>query len=894
MKQSEQPPLWATSLLKWLCIPHLVEEIQGDLLETYQNDLSRKGKKAADRQYVLNVITFVRLRFGFKRAGLSLLVVNSLHNNSKSQFMDMLRNYFKISLRNLWRNRTTSLISVFGLSVGIASGLIIFLLVSYLFSFNSDYANAGRTYMIATDILQENIQHTDVTPRPMGEVLRREYPFVETAVRLNNLFGSVVGVPDGKGGTVKKFEESRNICFTEPQFFKIFDTKWVHGDMKTALVNPNTVVLSREYAKKYFGTENVLGKTLRFENKLNLTVTGVTENPPSNTQLRYDILISYASIPAFYGNPDMMNAWNEPSTMCWVTLKKDAGMAELVNSLRGIGKKYYSAREAKQYSFQVIPLTEMYHHPYYGAAPRPILYALIAVGLFLVIASCVNFINLSTAQAIKRSREVGVRKTMGSTRRQLIGQFMLETALMCIVAFVIALGLAQLNLPLLNRALWMLRANISVLDMFSSRGLVWFGGFIAGVILLAGLYPSVILARFNPVTALKGKLTTQKLGNLSVRKGLVVFQFFITQVFIIGVLVMSAQVRYMKNSDLGFQKENQISVMLPYADAGKQEIFRQQLMRLKQVEQVTICDLPPASQNKNFSEFTYDTRTESEKFVTNIREADRNYISVFGLTLLAGENFSVANGYTGNDSLRSGSEVMINEKMVKQLGVGSLNEVLGRQLTIGGKQKTIVGVVKNFGLGGMRDDIQPVTIINNTEGNYRSIIKITPGDLSGTVKEIDQIWNGLYPDGIFKAQFVDELVAEFYTTENILLGLIQAFSVIAVLIGCLGLYGLVTFIAESRNKEIGVRKILGASTKQVLWIFGREFGMLIVLGFAIAAPVGWFLMNGWLQGYAQRITLGWWVFASTGGLVVTITLLTISVQSLKAAGMNPVTSLKNE
>jgi putative ABC transport system permease protein len=890
---NQKPPRWASLLLRVLCEPHLFEEIEGDLYERYARDIAKDGKRAADRRYVINVTGFLRLKFGIRQAGWSTAVRLSTTVNSKPNMKDMFNSYLKVSLRNIWRNRSTNVVNVLGLSAGIASGLVIFLLVNYLFSFNSDFENSGATYMVTTDILHENVEHTDVVPRPMGEVLRKEYPIVKTAVRLNNL-GGIIAVPNGKGGFEKKFEESRNICFTEPQFFDVFDTEWVLGNPKIALKNPNEVVLSKAYADKYFGEENVLGKILRFDNRVDLTVTGIIENPRSNTQLHYDVLISYATIPGFSGDPEVLFKWSDPSTMLWVTLNDNKELPRFEKSLNEMRLKYYNAKDAAKYSFQVIPLTEMFHHPSYGRAPRPILYALIVVGLCLVLASCVNFINLSTAQAIKRSREVGVRKSLGSTRTQLVGQFMLETSVICGAAFVVALLLTQLCLPILNNALWMLHADISVFHLFTSKAWLWFGGLLAGVTLLAGFYPSLVLARFNPVAALKGTLTTQRVGNLSVRRGLVVVQFFITQLFIIGVLVMSAQVKYLKSADPGFEKNNQVSVMLPTSDAAKKEIFRQKLMNLKAVELVSFCDFPPATQYRNFSEFTYDSREKVEKFVTNIREGDSNYVPLFELKLLAGRNFITHNIGNQGDSAQVNHEVLINEKMVKQLGIRSLDEVLDKPLTLSGKQMTVVGVVKDFGLGSIKDDIQPVTIVSNSKDNFRSIIKVSPGDLSGTVSQVEQIWNDLYSDGVFKAQFVDDLVSEFYTTENILLGLIQAFSVVAILIGCLGLFGLVTFISESKNKEIGVRKVLGANLQQLLWIFGREFGLLMLLGFLAAAPLGWFLMNAWLHGYAHRIVLGLPIFALSAALVAVITLLTISFQALKAVRVNPVKSLKSE
>lgn len=798
----------------------------------------------------------------------------------------MIQNYLKVSLRNLWRNRSSSTVSILGLSIGLAGGLIIFMLVSYLFSFNRYHSKADRIYWIVTDILQENVQQTDVTPRPLGDVLRREYPFVESAVRLNNLFGSIISIPDEHEGSFKKFEESRNICFTEPQFFDVFDSKWMYGNVKTALSSPNTVVLSKDYALKYFEKENAIGHILRFNHQTNLTVTGIIDNPPSNTQLRYDVLVSYSTQVALSGEKNMMNTWDRPSTMCWVALRPGADVSRLETSLSAIGEKYYTAKDASRYHFRTISLSEMFHMPGYGPAPRPVLYALIVVGIFLVIAACVNFINLSTAQAIKRSREVGVRKTLGSNRRQLVVQFMTETALLCLGAFVIAIVLTQLNLPLLNNALWMLRANMSVLDLLNPNALLWFGGLIAGVVIFAGLYPAIVLARFKPIAALKGKLTTQKSGKISTRKGLVVIQFFIAQLFIIGVIVMSAQVRYLKTTDLGFSRDAVFMVPVPSDSPVKQQTLREELASIHGVEQVALASEAPFSRTRQGELFIFDNHTESEKFPVRVKIGDMNFTNLFGLKILAGRNFR------SNDS--TANEVLVNETMLKQLGIAAFGEVLGKNFKVFGSDRTVVGVVRDFNLDELSIGIQPAAIINFHPENNIAAIKINPANVSKTLTNIEKSWNALFPEGVYKGTFLDDQISEFYATENILLGLIQAFSVIAIVISCLGLYGLVMFMSESRSKEIGVRKVLGATKKQLLWIFGREFTVLMLIGFVLAAPLGWFAMKSWLQGYAYRIEPGWWVFALTILLVAVITLLTISFQAMKAAAMNPVTSLKNE
>ena len=876
-------PRWADWLLEWFCAPHLLEEVQGDLYERFQHDVQQLGTEKARRQYMQNVLGFLIPRRGRHRAGLPA------DPYPKPDFTDMLQNFITISLRNLWRNRRVSAISMTGLAVGLAGGIMLFLLVTYLFSFDRYHAKADRSYWIVTDVHHDNIQPTDATPRPLGEVLRRDYPFVESAVRLDNIFGRVISIPDGNGRFLKKFEESRNLCFTEPQFFEVFDTEWIDGNKKTALAEPNTVVLSERYAHKYFGDANPMGRVLRFDNKTNLTVTGLIKNLPSNTKLRYDALISYATVPVVLGEggQQAMQSWGNIGSMCFLTLREGTPLTQLLNAFPIIQKKYLNAEEAKTLEFRAIPLGELDHDPQHGGrTPRPILYALIIVGLALVLAACINFINLATAQALKRAKEVGVRKAMGSSRRLLIGQFLTETTLLVGGAAVVALLLVQLGLPSLNTALSIIGADLSLLNLFQSDALGWFIGLLVGVILLAGLYPSFVLARFNPVAALRGRLTTQQVGSVNVRRGLVVMQFFITQLFIIGVLVMMSQLRYMKQADLGFAKDAILTIPVPTTNLLKQQTLRERLAGIPGVVQVALGAGPPASRPRPGVPFSFDSHTKPEPFTAGVKVGDVNFVSVFGLRLLAGRSFR------SNDTTQA--EALVNETMVKQLGMGQPAEILGKRLNLWGGDKTIVGVLRDFHTEELRAPIQPTILLNEHRENHLAALKIDPANLATTMKGVETVWNSQFPEAVYSATFVDDMLAEFYMTERILLGLAQVFSLLAILIGCLGLYGLVAFMAEQRTKEIGIRKVLGANPGQLLWLFGREFSRLIAIGFVLAAPAGWFMMSGWLRGYAYRIDLGWWVFALTLASVVLITVLTVSYESLKAALMNPAKSLRSE
>ncbi|AKD57638.1 ABC transporter permease [Spirosoma radiotolerans] len=801
----------------------------------------------------------------------------------------MFRNFLKISLRNLWRNRKVTLISIVGLSIGLACSLVIFLLVNYMFSFDRYHAKADRTFWVVTDIRQENIVPTDATPRPMGDVLRQELPFVETAARLENVASRVMAVPDGKGGFSKKFDESRNLCFTEPEFFSVFDSEWLSGNPTTALAAPNTVVLTERYAQKYFGSANPIGKVLRFDNQANLTVTGLIKNLPSNTKLRYDAFISYATVPTLLGanGKQAMQDWANVFTVCFVTLREGTPVERLLDAFPVIRKKYLTTPEAKKLDFHAIPLPELDHLPQYGGrSPKAILYALIIVGLFLVVASCINFINVATAHALKRSKEVGVRKAVGSSRWQLVGQFMTETTLITLAAVLLAILLAYLCLPMLNSALAVMNTDISIGSLFRPDLLRWFVALIVGVILLAGLYPSLVLARFNPVAALRGRLTTQQVGGVFVRRGLIVTQFFITQLFIIGVVVMMAQLRHIQKADLGFQKEAILTVPLPASNALKQDVVRTRMEQIAGVEAVSLGADPPVAYRRLPVPFTYDSHTQPEKFPTVVKVADKNYVPLYGIRLLAGRNFRT------NDT--TNNEALVNETMVRDLGLHSPNDVLGKRINLWGGDKIVVGVVRDFHLGSLNQRIVPATILNYYRENRLASLKLNSTTLPATLKAVESTWNALYPEHVFKANFVDDLLDNFYMTEHILLGLAQVFSLIAILIGCLGLYGLVAFMAESRTKEIGIRKVLGATLPQLVWLFGREFSRLVFIGFALAAPLGWFLMNGWLQGYAYHVHFSWWIFAITLVSAVVITALTVGYESLKAARMDPARSLRTE
>lgn len=788
----------------------------------------------------------------------------------------MLSNYCRISLRRLWNSRRSTAINVIGLTVGLSCGILIFLLVSYLFSFDRYHHKADRTFWIVTDIQRENTLHADATPRPLGKVLREDFTFVETAVRLETLFGQIISLP----GSPRKFEESRNICFTESQFFQVFDVDWKAGDKLTALDAANGVVLSERYALKYFGTTDVIGHTLRINNQQELTVNGLIGDPPSNTRLGYDMMVSYNLIAQPQKSVDKTD-WNNTPSLCFVTLKPEQSIGQLENALRTINQQYLSSEQARSLHFQALPLSELSHNTQYGGTvPRPLLYVLIVIGILLVSAACINFINMATAQSIRRSKETGIRKAIGSTRMQLIIEFLIETSMVTFAAVIMSVIIVQLCLPWLNNALSVLRADMSVLWLLKPRFLSWFLALTAGVILFSGLYPALVLSRFTPIAVLQGRMTATRTRGASLRKVLVVTQFFITQFFIIAVVVMSAQVRYIRQTNLGFNKAAILTIPVASGN-GRQETLRQLLESTSGVEHVSLAAEIPSSFRNDPVPFTYETRKAG--FPVNVKITDTAYARLFGLQLLAGANFH------NNDTLND--EAIVSLMTVKQLGLSSPGEVIGKRINIWGRDKRIVGVVADFHSQDLHHAMRPVILLNFPSEYSIAAIKIST---AAAIPAIEKTWKTLYPDQVFRMNFVDDMLARFYLTEHILLGLIQVFTVVAVLLGCLGLYGLVLFIAAARNKEISIRKVFGASVTSMVAMLAKDFIRLVATGSLIAMPLAYMVMNRWLEGFAYRISIQWWMLLLSAMIVILISLLTVGWEAFNAARKNPVKVLKAE
>jgi len=797
----------------------------------------------------------------------------------------MFKNYFKIALRNLARHKIYGLINVIGLAMSMACGIIMFTLVKYHLSFDNFHKDASRIYRFVTEQHRDDISYAGSVPPAFGKAFRNDYAFAEKVARVVTRHDALINIE--AGNELKKYKEKEGVGIAEPEFFDIFNFPFLEGNKKTALTEPNTAVLTERLAKKYFGNALPIGQTFKLENKTIFKVTGVIKDIPVNTDLRSEIYVSWAtmkSLNAWFADDD---AWGGISTelQCFTRLRPHISPAQIEKLLPAYVTNY-RAKSKNVHHYKLQPLAEVHFDSRYGGVmEKRTLWILSFIGLFLIVTACVNFVNLATAQALRRSKEVGIRKVLGSLRGQLFRQFVAETGVITTIATVVAIGIAYLVLPYVNT---LFKTEMKIHLLTNTQLMLFIPLLILAVTFLAGSYPALVLSRFQPVTALKGKLSRQNIAGFNTRRGLIVFQFTISLILIIGMIVITRQMLYIKQSDLGFSKD--AVVMIPMSTdslSTAEKTLQNEFINIPGVKNVSLCYAAPASDETWSTSIRFDTRTEDELFKVNMKAGDENYINTFGLQLVAGRNIFPS------DTVR---EFLVNETLVKKLQLKSPEDALGKKISFqgGSISAPITGVVKDFHDQSFHSDINPVCITSYSENYGSYAVKINMNNIRSILPALEKKWTSMSPGKIYEYQFLDERIAEFYQTEQTMLKLIRAFSLIAIVIGCLGLYGLVSFMAAQKTKEIGIRKVLGSSVAGILWIFGKEFSILILTAFAVAAPVAWWLMNAWLRDFKYHIQIGALTFILAIVITMAVALCTIGWQSLKAALMNPVKSLRTE
>ncbi|MDF9799890.1 putative ABC transport system permease protein [Catalinimonas alkaloidigena] len=795
---------------------------------------------------------------------------------------------YKSSLRNLWKNKSHTTINVLGLSLGITCSIVLFLLIRFWLSFDTYHSKADRIYrLVRTTTYQGNTDHTGGVPVPLPDALRTDFSDIEEAVFMS-YFGRGLITINGGSDEAKNFQEEEGLVYIEPTYFKIFDRPLVQGNPATALDDPNEVVLSESMAEKYFGKQwqelEIVGQSVTLNKETELKITGIAKDHPENTDLPFEMLISYATVK------DAMledGGWGsiDSDNQLFMLLAEEQSPALVNERLPDFMSKYDDMQmEGMQVILSLQPLQEVHFDESrsaysFGTIPMPVIYSLSIIAAFMVLIACINFVNLATAIATKRAKEVGVRKALGSSRTQLMRIFMGEAVIITFISVLVALGAAELLLIRMND---FLELDLQM-DLLQDVSLFIFLFVVLLVVsLLSGAYPSWVLTRFEPSKVLKTSMSLSNQKGYNLRRALVIFQFVIAQAFIIGTLVLISQTRYLRQADLGFNQKGIVSVFLPGEDTQSKKTLKHELLRINTVENVSLAYSSPSSGSVSVTSFTIDG--DETTYHTQVKYVDEDYVDVYGLQLLAGT------GLIESDSI---TRLVVNERFLSKVGISSPEEALERQVDIWGRTLPIVGVMKDFHTVSLRNTIEPTVLIDAS--NFRQAhVLINTNNISNTLAEVESRWKAIYPEYTFDYSFIDEAIAEFYEGERNMSVILSIASLVVIFIGCLGLYGLITFMAEQKTKEVGIRKVLGASVSSIVRLFSVEFLKLILIAFVVAAPLAYYVMRLWLQNFEYKIDLGIGLFAAGILITLLIALTTITYRSLQAARTNPAQALRND
>lgn len=869
-----KPPKWANKLLHFFCASHLVEEIEGDLHELFEERVLYAGEKKARFRYIVDVLSLIR-PFAVKEKK-SSYPKPSLFRRA------MLKNNLKIAFRTFWKHKAFSFINVMGLSVGMSACLLIAMYVHFELTYDAFHKKADRIYRLATDLkTPSETLNFSISSWAFAPNIKNEFPEVEAFTRLATRNYLV------RNGDLK-FKEEKTV-FADSTFYKVFDFKLIKGDPQTALKDQMSVVFTEKSARKYFGDDDPMGKTLLLgDDGIPATVTGVMKDIPENSQIKGDIFVSMSSYTQRF-NKGVDENWGDFGAITYLLLKPGTDPHKLSAKFPAFLENHAGKmmREQQMQMFFIMePLLEVYLHSKREAdesGSTENVYVFSIVAIFILLIACINFVNLTTARSVERAREVGVRKAVGAPRSALTRQFISESVLLCIFAFLIAVLLSAVSIRFFND----LSGKIVSTGIMDSLPFV--GGLFAVAVLigcLAGIYPAFVLSSFDPIMVLKGKFSAGTKGIL-LRKGLVTVQFSISIALIIATIVVYSQLDFMRNRDLGFSKDQ----MLVISSQTKPErnAFQESLLGLSTVKSTALSSRVPGSKsNQAYSEIE-NAKGEMQTGNLEVYSVDFNFIEQFGLKVVAGRPFSKD---FGSDSSKA---LVINEAAAKMLGYHSPQQALGKKYKQWGREGTIIGVVKDFHFKSLQESITPLTFrfLDWWNGNQLSV-KISGASAKKTLASIENQWKIQNPDRPFTYFFMDEFFDRQYRSDERFEKLFFNFSILAIFISCLGLLGLASYSTVQRTKEIGVRKVMGASTASIVSLISVDFLKLVAVAIIIASPVAWYAMNSWLKNFAYQTEIKWWFFAVAAILSALLAFATISFLSIKAALMNPIKSLKTE
>lgn len=804
----------------------------------------------------------------------------------------MFKNYLKIAIRSLFKDKFFSFLNVTGLAIGITCCLLIMTYVNYELSYDKHFTNHENIYRIVIEGSFNGREFTGVsTPAPAATTFREEIPQVEQRLRFRRVGNWIVKYED------KVFNENR-VAFADETFFDVFKLKMLSGNPDEALLRANQVAISKSMAEKYFGEEDPMGKMLRFDNDQEFMVSGVYEDIPSNSHMRFDMLLSFITREENYNSQQ----WLSQNEFSYLVLNENANLADVEGLINEVAidkmavelkqfldmsfDDFEAAGNSFKYFLQPLDEVHLYSDGYGGFEPGgdiSYVYIFSAIAAFILIIACINFMNLSTARSANRAKEVGIRKVLGSVKRQLIGQFIAESIVITLLGGLIGLGLSLILLPFFND----LAGRAMVIDVVNVLPIVLGGSVLVGF--LAGIYPAFFLSAFSPVQVLKGNMS-MGMRSGSLRKVLVSFQFFVSILLIIGTFSIINQMQYIQNKKLGFEKDQVLIVHNTYMLGDNADAFKNRMAAIPQVEKTSSTWYLPTSSSRSSTVFFPDAIVDQDRGVViqNWR-VDAEYLDVFGLEMAEGRFFS-------EDFPTDSTAIVINEAAAKMFGITELEgAVLGDFNDDGSALEPfrVIGIVKDFHFSSLREEIEPMGMRLTDVRGFLGM-KLNDSNYQQIITSAQSAWDEMAPGQPFEYTFLDDRFTNMYTTESRLGDIFSTFAVLAIIIACLGLFGLAAFTAQQKTKEVGIRKVLGASLRQIIVIMSKEVSVLVLISFVIASAAGWYGVNLYFQGFAYRPEISLTVFALAGGSAFAIALLTMSYQSVKVAVANPVKALRNE
>jgi len=807
--------------------------------------------------------------------------------------------YLTTARRNLTRRKGATILNILGLSIGLAGCLVIFLIEQHEWSYDRYHQHATQLYQVVknTKTAVGDEYHVSI-PFEMTKALRHDYPQIKFA-EVYTSYGSQVTVPDsasasGSASTGRKFIEENGLFYAEPELFDLFDVQWLSGNA-TVLRQPNTVVLCQSLAAKYFGQwTSAIGRNIVFDNAITARVSAIIADPPANTDFPFMGVVSYSTFLAnsgVYGFNDLRGwGWSVSNHQVYALLPDNMNPKTFDKSLPAFTAKYYQGDGTSQKIYFLNPLRDVHFDTRFDnngdhLSSKTSLYTLAFIGLLILLMACINFVNLSTALAATRAKEIGVRKVMGSSRTQLAVQILADTGLIVGIALGLALLLAQLSLPYVRY----ISPIETPLHLLNKDTVLFLAAVLILTTLLSGIYPALQLSRFNPIEAIRSQFTASQAGGFTLRRILVVLQFSFSQLLIIATLIAVSQINYIRNADLGFTRE---SVLLLQGNSdsafiARERAFKGELLTRPDVRAVSFSENTPSEGNHQ-ADFGFDHIDADQPFYAHLKYGDIDYANAYGLTMAAGR------WYTKDDTT---GEAVINETMAHKLGIQNPYQAIGKDIRVGSsgnRWRPIIGVVKDFKNASLRQDIPPNIIIRNRGNSSLTGIRLKSRNLGRSSREIEAVWNKYFPEYAFNASFLDERIDEFYRQDQRLSVSYKVYTFLALFISSLGLYGLVSFLVVQKAKEVGIRKVLGASIANIVFLFSREFTVLIAIAFLIAAPVAYFIMHNWLQDFVYRTQIGAGVFLLAVVASLGIAWITVGYKSIRAALASPANSLRSE